>query len=61
MNEILEALATRIKSPIFGYFVLSWVAFNWRPLFYLFFSNTVIDDRFQRGSSLLLTHYEKIY
>lgn len=47
MKEIFEAFVTRIKSPVFGYFILSWVAFNWKPLFYLFFSNTLVDDRFQ--------------
>jgi hypothetical protein len=52
MKEIFEALAARIKSPIFGYFILSWVAFNWRALFYLFFSDTVIDDRFQHFDTL---------
>ncbi|MEQ8161818.1 MAG: hypothetical protein ABRQ33_11560, partial [Smithellaceae bacterium] len=46
MKEIIEAFAARIKSPVFGYFVLSWTVFNWKPLFYLFFSSTAIDDRF---------------
>lgn len=52
MKEIFEAFAARIKSPVFGYFVLSWVAFNWRPLFYLFFSDTTVDDRFQHFDKL---------
>ena len=46
MKEIFEAFVARIKSPVFGYFILSWVAFNWRPLFYLFFSDATVDDRF---------------
>ena len=46
MKEIIEAFAARIKSPVFGYFVFWWIIFNWKPLFYLFFSNAAIDDRF---------------
>lgn len=45
MKEIIEAFAARIKSPVFGYFVLSWVAFNWRPLFYLMISKVIVDER----------------
>lgn len=46
MKEIIEAFAARIKSPVFGYFFLSWVAFNWRPLFYLIMSDVIVDERF---------------
>lgn len=46
MKEIFEAFAARIKSPVFGYFVLSWMTFNWRALFYLFFSETIVEDKF---------------
>lgn len=52
MKEIIEAFASRIKSPVFGYLVLFWTVFNWRPLFYLFFSDTAIDDR--------LSHFDKL-
>ncbi len=46
MKEIMEALTARIKSPVFGYFVFWWAVFNWRPLFYLFFSDTAVENRF---------------
>lgn len=39
MKEIFEALESRIKSPVMGYFLLSFVAFNWQPLFYLIVEN----------------------
>lgn len=52
MKEIIEAFAARIKSPIGGYFAIAWIAFNWRPLFYLFFSNTSIDDRLRNFDKL---------
>ena len=40
MKEIFETLNTRIKSPIFGYFVFAWLALNWAQLFEL-----VLEDR----------------
>jgi len=46
MKEFLEALGTRIKSPVLSYYSLSLVAFNWKPIFYLFFHNGEVIDRF---------------
>lgn len=34
-KDILEAIDSRIKSPIFGYFVISLLAVNWEVFFYL--------------------------
>lgn len=45
MKEIFEALASRIKSPVFGYFLLAWVVINWKPLFYLFFDDNPASQR----------------
>ena len=38
MKEIIEGFATRVKSPLFGYFILSLLVLNWKPLFYLMLS-----------------------
>jgi hypothetical protein len=38
LKEIFDALSQRIKSPIFGYIILAFIAINWKPLYYLFFS-----------------------
>lgn len=46
MKEILEALGTRIKSPVLGYYSIAFVIFNWKPLFYLFFQNEGVIERF---------------
>jgi len=35
MNDLLEALKTRLSSPIWGYFSLALFAFNWEAFFYL--------------------------
>lgn len=35
MNEIIDAVSARIKSPYFGYSLLAFIAFNWRAIFLL--------------------------
>ncbi len=45
MKDILEALDSRIKSPVFGYFILSMVAVNWKPFFFLFFDDGSVISR----------------
>lgn len=37
----------RIKNPAFGAFALSWCAFNWKQLLYLFLSNTSVYDKIE--------------
>ncbi|MCK7455126.1 coiled-coil domain-containing protein 30 [Enterobacter asburiae] len=37
----------RIKNPAFGALALSWCAFNWKQLFYLFLSNTSVQDKIE--------------
>lgn len=36
MNDVLDALSSRFKSPYFGYAFLAFFALNWRGLFLLF-------------------------
>ncbi len=45
MKEILEAISIRIKSPVFGYFILSFTAINWKPLFFLIADNSNATER----------------
>ena len=45
MKEIFEAIESRIKSPLFGYFLISFVITNWSSLFYLFISNSNAIER----------------
>ncbi|MFL0081663.1 hypothetical protein V2647_04370 [Tenacibaculum maritimum] len=35
----------RLKNPLLFSFLLSWIAFNWRPIFTLFLSEKIIEDR----------------
>lgn len=37
----------RVKSPVLGAFVFSWIGFNWQMLAILFFSTNKIEDRIE--------------
>lgn len=39
MNEIIEAIKSRISNPILGYFSMALVAINWKSFFYLLADN----------------------
>ena len=39
MNDIIEAISSRVKSPYFGYSVIAFFALNWRGIFLLTFSS----------------------
>lgn len=55
MKDIIEEIDSRIKSPFFGYFLISFVAINWERLFYLIVDNGPVSARieyFNNGSDL---------
>lgn len=39
MEEVIDGIWERIKSPFFGFLCFSFVAFNWQELFYLIFAD----------------------
>lgn len=45
MEEFSQQFINRIKSPIFGYFFVSFIALNWDPIFYLFFHSASVPLR----------------
>jgi hypothetical protein len=47
MNDLLEALKNRLNSPLFGYFGLALLAFNWRAFFFLFVQDGDVIGRIQ--------------
>ena len=47
MKEIFEAFNSRLKSPVFGYFILAFFAYNWKVIFYLLVSGSEVTDRFK--------------
>jgi len=47
IKEIFEAMVTRARSPLFGYFSLSFMATNWKAIFYLLFSDVEVINRIE--------------
>ncbi|MCG8037760.1 MAG: hypothetical protein JAZ19_12085 [Candidatus Thiodiazotropha taylori] len=45
MKEIIEAIGNRVRSPVFGYFVLAFIVINWRALLLLWLADTDIETR----------------
>lgn len=44
-KTFFETSKERIKNPLIGTFVISWMAINWRPLLIVLFSNQSIENR----------------
>ena len=56
MQEVIEALNDRIKSPYFGYSILAFFALNWRAIFLLIATKGTPEERilaFDSKSGLL--------
>lgn len=56
MKDIVDEIDSRIKSPLFGYFIFSLVATNWSELFYLFLHKAEVPKRigyFEENTSVL--------
>jgi|GEM_PF-2081736 len=47
MSDLIEALKTRLSSPLFGYFALALLAFNWKAFFFLFVQGGDVLGRIQ--------------
>ncbi len=47
IKEIFEVWASRAKSPLFGYFSLSFVATNWKAIFFLLFADKDVISRIE--------------
>lgn len=45
MKDLLDAINTRVKEPYWGFFLLSFLAFNWRGLFLLCFATGSAQEK----------------
>lgn len=45
MKDLLDAINTRVKEPYWGFFLLSFIAFNWRGLFLLCFATGTAQEK----------------
>lgn len=52
LKDVIDSGKERLKTPITGAFVFSFLVWNWRPLAVLFFSDASIEDK------ILVVNYE---
>ncbi|EIX9043889.1 hypothetical protein [Klebsiella quasipneumoniae] len=56
-EEVVESFKTAVKERLngvfFGYFILSWITFNWSILAYFFMSKKTIEERISHAMDLL--------
>jgi hypothetical protein len=45
LSTFLETSKDRLKNPFISSFILSWLAFNWKPLFIILFSSKNIENK----------------
>ena len=46
IKEVMDSSKERVKSPILGSYICSFLLFNWRPIILLIFSEESIEDKF---------------
>jgi hypothetical protein len=45
IKSFVDSSKERIKNPILGAFILSFIIFNWKAILFLFFSTATIEDK----------------
>ncbi|EZQ10221.1 hypothetical protein [Acinetobacter sp. Ver3] len=45
MKDLIDAINTRVKEPYWGFFLLAFLAFNWRALFLLCFAKGTAQEK----------------
>lgn len=45
LNTIFESSRERIKNPFIGSFIFAWMAFNWKAIFIILFSDATVIER----------------
>lgn len=46
-QSLFESTNDRLKNPIIGSFIISWIIFNWRAIAFFFFSNKNIEYKIE--------------
>jgi len=59
LKEYIEAWSQRIRSPVLGYFIISYTALNWQELFYIIFSDESVSVRLRFFE--LRTSWQSLY
>ncbi|MFY0481654.1 hypothetical protein ACI6PS_03540 [Flavobacterium sp. PLA-1-15] len=47
IKSLVDSYSERIKNPLLGSFTISFILFNWRPIFILLFSDEIMESKIQ--------------
>jgi hypothetical protein len=65
MKELIQTIFStskeRITNPIIGTFLISWTAFNWKPIIFLFMSDQKIEDKINYIDTNLTTNNNLLF
>lgn len=45
LNTIFATSKERVSNPIIGTFIISWIAFNWKPIIFIIISDQKIEEK----------------
>lgn len=45
IKDMMDSAKDRVKTPITGAFMITFILYNWRPIFFLMFSEASIEDK----------------
>lgn len=57
LQSVLKSTEDRIKNPFVGTFITSWIIFNWKPIFFILFSDKKIEEKIQ----IIMDDYNDIW
>jgi len=61
IKTILDTANDRLKNPFISTFLISWFAFNWRPVSYAFLSSADINERITYIDNNFLNNRDQIW
>ncbi len=60
-NSIFQTSSERMRNPVVGSFILSWIVFNWKSITTLIFSNKIIENRIDYISQNFVDIWYQLY
>lgn len=57
LQSVLKSTEDRIKNPFVGTFITSWIIFNWKPIFFIIFSEKKIEEKIK----IIIDDYSDIW
>lgn len=60
-NSFLQSSKERIKNPIIGAFLISFIVFNWKPIFIVLFASQSIQEKINQVEESYSTYFSNLW